>query len=934
MKYKRQNKGITLVTLVITVVVMLILAGVAIAQFTGGDGIFSRVTDATREYKKQSMLEAVDLAKAYLEMEKTYKNEPITITDVIDKVKEISSINDEDYIITIDDEEQSATIIDKETGVVIDIWIDENGEIQVEGSIVDDIENVVKPTITYTLDPPAGTYGEAVKITITATEEKNGIVRMVLPDNSEITYNNEKTVTREYTVTENGTYKFTVEGANGRETTKYVKVDNIMSASEIVMEVQNTNPTNQNVSIKITYDENVKSGGQVLINADRFQYSIGENNWQIATEAETTISVGVNGIVYARYYDGTTGFKTKSITVQNIDKVAPNAFNLSTTKTTNSITISGSTIDTATEGCATANYGIAGYQFQLKNSEGTVIRSWTTLQAGTSYTFNNLTQGTTYKVSMRAVDKAGNPTEATNKDESVTLNTVIDSSTAITSDYNPKTPTTENVQVTFTNNSGDSSLTLKYQKGSTSGSWTEYTEPITMETNGYVYASLFDENDQHTNTAVASIQNIDRVAPVISSATASTSWGATNSVTIVATDTGTAGCAIENIGIVGYGINQSSTTEPSYTTVAATTSLNTTINNITSNGTYYVWIKDKAGNTGNKQVIVNRIDTTAPTTATITSSNIEETTFTLTATGADGQSGIAKYEFYINNTLEKTVTTTEGTATYNVTGKTGGQNYKYKVRVYDKVGLYKDSSEITVTTVAPIVDPEEVAKIGDFVNYSVNVDGKTYDQWRILDFDNNGHMEIVCYNGPDFTLGSNTASTAKTRYANAIQILNDESIPYGEGTYGYSTRHLGSDPSNPSRYATISTSYIKFYSDYSNLSSNANYRYIVQTHHESDVAAVQSFSNTEDGKKMADYSWLASRLVFALSSYSHFYVRYVNSSGALNDNYLYYVDSDGYEVGYSASQALAPVIILESGVKIDTSTAGNGSEGSPWTLTK
>ena len=33
MKYKRQNKGITLVALVITVVVMLILAGVAIAQF-------------------------------------------------------------------------------------------------------------------------------------------------------------------------------------------------------------------------------------------------------------------------------------------------------------------------------------------------------------------------------------------------------------------------------------------------------------------------------------------------------------------------------------------------------------------------------------------------------------------------------------------------------------------------------------------------------------------------------------------------------------------------------------------------------------------------------------------------------------------------------------------------------------------------------------
>ena len=746
MKYKSQNKGITLVALVITVVVMLILAGVAMAQFTGGDGIFSRVTDATREYKKQSMLEAVDLAKAYLEMEKTYKNEPITITDVIDKVKEISSINDEDYIITIDDEEQSATIIDKETGVVIDIWIDENGEIQVEGSIVDDIENVVKPTITYTLDPPAGTYGEAVKITITATEEKNGIVRMVLPDNSEITYNNEKTVTREYTVTENGTYKFTVEGANGRETTKYVKVDNIMSASEIVMEVQNTNPTNQNVSIKITYDENVKSGGQVLINADRFQYSIGENNWQIATEAETTISVGVNGIVYARYYDGTTGFKTKSIEIENIDKEKP----------------------------------------------------------------------------------------------------------------------------------------------------------------------------------------------VISSATASTSWGETNSVTITATDTGTSGCATKNIGIVGYGINQSSTTEPNYSTVTATPSLNTTINNITANGTYYVWVKDQAGNTGNKQVTVNRIDTTAPTTATIASSNVEETTFTLTATGADGQSGIAKYKFYLNGVLEETIETTEGTATYNVTGKSGGESYKYKVRVYDKVGLYKESSEITVTTTIPV-------KIGDFVNYSVQVDsngndvideGETYDKWRILDLDNNGHMEIVCYNGPSYQLGTGTDSTDKTRYANAIKILNDESIPYGEGTYGYSTRHLGSDPSNPSSYETIDESYIKYYEDYDNIESNANYRYISQTHHESDLAAVQSFSNTADGKKLTGMSWLASRYVFANSSYSYFIVLSVYSSGTLNDRALYLVGSAGREYGYSTSYALAPVVILESGVKIDTSTAGNGSEGSPWTLTK
>ena len=250
---------------------------------------------------------------------------------------------------------------------------------------------------------------------------------------------------------------------------------------------------------------------------------------------------------------------------------------------------------------------------------------------------------------------------------------------------------------------------------------------------------------------------------------------------------------------------------------------------------------------------------------------------------------------------------------------------------------------LTGNNVSEGVDPEEVAVVGDFVNYSVQVDsngndvideGETYDKWRILDFDNNGHMEIVCYNGPNFTLGSSTASTVKTRYANAIKILNDESIPYGEGTYGYSTRHLGSNPSNPSSYEKIDESYIKFYEDYDNIESNANYRYLEQTHHESDLAAVKSFSNTEDGKKLAgSNSWLASRGVGAGSYYSSFRMCYVTSSGSLGDYYLFYVYSDGRESVGIGNNALAPVVILESGVKI-IEGSGDGSENSPWQLTK
>ena len=48
------QKGITLVALVITVVVMLILAGVAIAAVVDGNGLFNRTRDAANVYEKSA----------------------------------------------------------------------------------------------------------------------------------------------------------------------------------------------------------------------------------------------------------------------------------------------------------------------------------------------------------------------------------------------------------------------------------------------------------------------------------------------------------------------------------------------------------------------------------------------------------------------------------------------------------------------------------------------------------------------------------------------------------------------------------------------------------------------------------------------------------------------------------------------------------------
>ena len=54
----------------------------------------------------------------------------------------------------------------------------------------------------------------------------------------------------------------------------------------------------------------------------------------------------------------------------------------------------------------------------------------------------------------------------------------------------------------------------------------------------------------------------------------------------------------DNVGVVGYGVNQSSTTQPSYTSVTSATSRN--ISFTKTAGTYYLWVKDAAGNYTNK----------------------------------------------------------------------------------------------------------------------------------------------------------------------------------------------------------------------------------------------------------------------------------------------------------------------------------------------
>ena len=66
---KRKNSGVTLIALIITIIVLLILAGVTIAMIVGDNGILNRAADAAVQTEQASIKEALDLAYSDYQLE-------------------------------------------------------------------------------------------------------------------------------------------------------------------------------------------------------------------------------------------------------------------------------------------------------------------------------------------------------------------------------------------------------------------------------------------------------------------------------------------------------------------------------------------------------------------------------------------------------------------------------------------------------------------------------------------------------------------------------------------------------------------------------------------------------------------------------------------------------------------------------------------------
>ena len=74
-----QEKGITLIALVVTIIILLILVGVTISQITGENGLVKKAKEAVEKYKNASEEEQIQLGK----IDQYVSDNIITLKDIM-----------------------------------------------------------------------------------------------------------------------------------------------------------------------------------------------------------------------------------------------------------------------------------------------------------------------------------------------------------------------------------------------------------------------------------------------------------------------------------------------------------------------------------------------------------------------------------------------------------------------------------------------------------------------------------------------------------------------------------------------------------------------------------------------------------------------------------------------------------------------------------
>ena len=187
MKVFNKNKGITLISLVVTIVILLVLAGISIATLGGENGLIARAKQAKQAQIESDMKEQLTLALQDLQIEKLGE---ATLDDVTQEWMNEKIL---DYKCTV---QENASISGKKiimgkNEIICKFLVDE------KFNIVEIKINTDDAQLEYEI---ISRDGENVKILLTISDTKNGLQQVELPNGTIMYCNGEEQIAIDYQV--------------------------------------------------------------------------------------------------------------------------------------------------------------------------------------------------------------------------------------------------------------------------------------------------------------------------------------------------------------------------------------------------------------------------------------------------------------------------------------------------------------------------------------------------------------------------------------------------------------------------------------------------------------------------------------------------------------------------------------------------------------
>ena len=593
-----------MIALIVTIVVLLILAGITINLLFSNGGLFDIANQAKIEHEIGALKDRINNVIADWSIGRAIDS-TVTVDGLWDKMVDADIIDnpDEDVAGPTKDGENDRYELTTNEGYIVEIIISPDGNVS--------IGDVVKGD---KLPPKIGE--------ITSTSESNSIHIEVEITRSEgevslsYYYKKDGEPDSSYQTLKEGVKELTADFTGLEQDVVYnVKVivkDENGTAEKIINE-----RTGELKEGTVTQKgETVWSNGTATIELETtetgvtIQYQIDgiEGQWLDYKGPITGLNHGQT--VYALITDGTNQSGHTSIDI--LDEIAPTVTVTQENVTTNSIQVSVSSSD--------AEWGMPDsvtYNYYIKQtSVGSYPTDPTHTGTETSYTFTGLIQNTSYDVKVTTSDKAGN--EGEGQVTNITTETVGGASDDL-KDGNivASEPTWSNGSASITLSKGTevaSNFTIQYQVGDVAeGKWTTAQEGAASVTvtglthNSIVYARLTDGTNYGSHASVTILDKISPQSAKINLSTNTTKEEETITATVTHTDN-ESGVNITNCKWV-YNTTSTpiGTEEGSYT--GGNFSSNGQTINLTASiaGTYYLHVLtiDVAGN--KKETISNAV---------------------------------------------------------------------------------------------------------------------------------------------------------------------------------------------------------------------------------------------------------------------------------------------------------------------------------------